>query len=495
MRPGSPRPFYEVPGADGRRLLLISYHFPPGRSAGSLRWQKLARFVAERGWLLDVVTLDPSGLSAPDPGRLEELPPGTRVFGVPERPSVPERLHAGLRRMVRRSRSVAGRLRPGSRTAPGGAGSPASNGGPARPLPGVMRTEGLRWMVRTPRELQRAWNAWTFMTGLKGWGRRVEALSSRILDARHHAIVTCGPPHIEHDAGRRLAARTGLPHVMDYRDAWSGGDTMPEPVASRVWLRIHTRDERRAIHAADLVVANTELLRAALAKQFPAVRDRIVTVTNGYDEDHPPAPRAPDGPFIVAYAGSIYLDRDPRPLFRAAARVVAELGLDPSAFRIEFMGQAAEYGGVSTARLAAESGLDGYFTAHPSGSHEAMRAFLARAPMLVSLPQDASAAVPSKIFEYMQYDAWLLVFAKPGTAPAVLLRDTAADVVDPDDEEHLVRVLRDRVLLHRRGEKPPRLAGDERFSRRHQAGLLVDALERTMERRPAPSASPREAYA
>ena len=124
-----------------------------------------------------------------------------------------------------------------------------------------------------------------------------------------------------------------------------------------------------------------------------------------------------------------------------------------------------------------------------------MRAFLARAPLLVSLPQDASAAVPSKIFEYMQYDAWLLVFAKPGTAPAVLLRDTAADVVDPDDEERLVRVLRDRVLQHRRGETPPRLAADPRFSRRYQAGLLVDALERTIGRRAAPSASPREAYA
>ena len=36
------------------RLLLITYHFPPGQAAGALRWQKFVTRGAARGWAFDV---------------------------------------------------------------------------------------------------------------------------------------------------------------------------------------------------------------------------------------------------------------------------------------------------------------------------------------------------------------------------------------------------------------------------------------------------------
>jgi hypothetical protein len=44
------------PAADRRRILLFSYHFPPGTSAGALRWQKMSRIGSELGWDCDVLT-------------------------------------------------------------------------------------------------------------------------------------------------------------------------------------------------------------------------------------------------------------------------------------------------------------------------------------------------------------------------------------------------------------------------------------------------------
>src|SRR4029453_8944750 len=66
----------------GRRLLLLSYHFPPGQSVGALRWQQLSSHAAEQGWGLDVITIHPSSLSERDMGRLASIPPGTRVYGI-----------------------------------------------------------------------------------------------------------------------------------------------------------------------------------------------------------------------------------------------------------------------------------------------------------------------------------------------------------------------------------------------------------------------------
>ena len=49
--------FYEnkdVGTQGGRRLLVISYHFPPDRAVGARRWEKFSHFAAERGWGMDV---------------------------------------------------------------------------------------------------------------------------------------------------------------------------------------------------------------------------------------------------------------------------------------------------------------------------------------------------------------------------------------------------------------------------------------------------------
>jgi hypothetical protein len=461
------RPFFEVPGGTGPRMLLISYHFPPGRSAGALRWQKLAQFAAERGWRLDVIALDPAAMASPDMARLDDLPAGTRVFGVAETKPISQRVHD---RLARGSRAIrAGVRRRGT--------EPGANGRSGAPARGAVPIAEIRWLMRTPREVVRTWNSWLVLAGGLRWARDAEALARRIVDpAEHRVILTCGPPHLEHEAGRSLSMRTGLPHVVDLRDGWSVANKLPEPVASRLWLHAARRFERRVIADAKLVVVNTESLGAAMRKLYPEAQDRILTVMNGYDEVDVPEPSA-GGTFLIAYTGNIYLDRDPRPLFRAAGTVVRELGLKPSDLRIEFMGHVEDYGGVATAQLARAEGLADHYTERPPGPHSAVRNLLARAAMLVSLPQDVQNAIPSKIFEYMPYHAWLLVFARSGSAPDLLLRDSAADVVDPDDFDRIVSILRRRVLDHRQGVTPVSLSRDGRFSRREQARTLLDAIQ------------------
>jgi hypothetical protein len=97
--------------------------------------------------------------------------------------------------------------------------------------------------------------------------------------------------------------------------------------------------------------------------------------------------------------------------------------------------------------------------------------------VLLSLPQGVDLAIPSKVFEYMQFPAWLVALATRGCATERLLRGTAADVVEPGDEDALARVLLDRYRQWARGERPRPVNADGRFSRRRQADLLFDAIE------------------
>ena len=181
---------------------------------------------------------------------------------------------------------------------------------------------------------------------------------------------------------------------MDLRDPWSLSERLPEFVASRYWYRTAARYERRALRRASLVVSNTEAAARALRARHPDVAERILTVMNGCDEEPMPR-RTADGrlPFVIAYAGTIYLDRDPRLLFRAAARVVRDLALTPADLQFRFMGHNEGYDVVAVAR---EEGLgDGFvLQSEPRPRRDALR-FLADAALLVSLPQDSEMAIPA----------------------------------------------------------------------------------------------------
>src|SRR3954447_23731214 len=101
----------------------------------------------------------------------------------------------------------------------------------------------------------------------------------------------------------------------------------------------------------------------------------------------------------------------------------------------------------------------------PPRAHREALQFLANATLLVSLPQDTEMAVPSKVFEYSRFNAWLLALARPNSATALALAGSSADVVAPDDEEALYAVLRRHVLEHRAGVRPTPVGADGRFAR------------------------------
>jgi hypothetical protein len=118
--------------------------------------------------------------------------------------------------------------------------------------------------------------------------------------------------------------------------------------------------------------------------------------------------------------------------------------------------------------------------------------FLAQATMLVTFPGLNTITIPAKTFECVRFDAWLLALSQRGSATELLLHGTEADVVPPDDVEGIAAAIRKRVLAHRRGVVPTRVASDDRFGRRGQARILLDAIARFL---PQDAREPRSALA
>ena len=475
MKPASPHPtapdspdtrairpyFAAPPGPVGndRRILLISYHFPPDPAVGGLRWQQMARHFAGKGWSFDVITRDFGGVAGLDAARLATLPPGTRIYSVPDREPVAGRIEALVRPLARTVRSLL----------------PSRNG--SAPTGDTLTREQID-QQGGGRALLRGFRARLEYARDRSWAVGAARLGVQLGQRGSYAVViSSGPPHMAHEAGRRVSRRLALRLIVDMRDPWSLVPRFVEAVASPVWVRLASRYEARAVRQASLVTMNTETGRDAMRAAYPDQAAKFEAIRNGCDDD--PMPRPPrDHRFRIRFAGSIYADRDPRPVFQAAAKVIRELSLSPSELCIEFVGDVDRYAGTPTAQIASEEGIDAFVSVgKPRARAEALE-FLAGATMLLSLPQDSDFSIPAKIYEYLKIDAWMLVLGPSTGATARLLEGTDADVVDAADVPAIATAIRRRLEQFRAGQAPAAIGRDGRFDRSVQADRLLDLIGR-----------------
>ena len=262
---------------------------------------------------------------------------------------------------------------------------------------------------------------------------------------------------------------------MDMRDPWGTAVAVLTESASGFEMRFARRTEAKCVRGAAAVVVNTTLARELLIHRYPRIASRCSVVMNGTDSDAPVELGERDR-FTIVFAGSIYFDRNPRMVFRAAAQVIQRMALTPVEFGFTFIGSASAYGGITTKQIAEEEGIAEYVETTPFIPRGELLKKLASASVLLSLPQDVETSIPAKIFEYMSFPAWLLVIAAQGSATAQLLDGTDADVVEPSDVSAMTDRIARRVQEFREGVTARPVGASGQFGRAEQARVLIDVL-------------------
>lgn len=456
-----------------RRLLLVGYHFPPSEAVGGLRWQRLAAIGHQRGWDIDVLTLKAERLSSCDWSRVDELPPTTKLHWV-DQPSTWEQQ---FERFAERVWLMLKRSKAALREGPVSSGVARAGTDPARPV--VINRDELNWLSDW-RGLVRAHHVWQRYAKEMGWSKAAVSVGLEAFPAAPPDIVlSSGPPHLVHEAGRRLASVFEVPFVMDMRDPWSLQTYLQEHVASPLWLMLAERAEARCVDRADLVIMNTPSAARAMRERW-TTKD-VMSAMNGWDEEPLPSKPWPHQ-FRVMYAGTVHIDRDPRPLFRAVAEVVRRVGATPDDFQVRFLGNVESYGGSPLSTLAAQEHVGEYVVVRPPSSRAAVLEEYAEAAVLVSLPQDTPLSVPSKVFEYIRQPSWVLAQASSTSATAELLAGTSAFVLPAEDVSRTAEILFRCYQEFRAGRRPAPIAPQTRASRAEEGERVFDALDALSDR-------------
>jgi glycosyltransferase involved in cell wall biosynthesis len=390
-----------------RRILLASYHFPPGAAVGGLRVAKFARLLPQAGWEPHVLTIkDHLRGEDLDAGRLEGLEhvPVVRTGELPRAIEAVGRIKSTLRR--RRSPRNA---------------SPAA---PATSATTARRETIERRLTRYVVSL-----LWSLPDAQKNWALAAAPAAVRLI--RRHRIdwvFTSGPPFSTHVIGLAAKLLTGARWIADFRDPWIEIlSERREDARSLASDRIEQWMETSVARVADRIVTTTEPLRAAMAARYQWLpSDKFVCIPNGIDASIAGASRGPDrfDVFTITYAGSFYYDRTPEPLFRAVSRMISAGRASRHDVRIKLVGDCREIDGTATESLIGRYGLEGVVELIDRVPHaEAVRIMQRSHLLLVLAPERHRLVIPAKIFDYLGTGVAVLALAPPG-ATAALVAET-----------------------------------------------------------------------
>jgi len=409
--------------SDARRLLVISYYFPPDGSVGGLRWAGITKYLAREGWQLAVLTAARPGGSD---GVVER---GVQVEWCPRRRTFLDHYQL-LRRSSQRSHQSSEQGSPGA--------------GPPRPgLLGDLRREVAALL--------------TFPDWSRGWLLRA-ALRARSLVRRFqpHFVVSSGPPHSAHLVAALATMGSSARWFIDLRDPWAG------PVATAwqshpmhrtgLFRALTPRLERLAFRAAQGVIACTPQLAEALAGKYPDVA--VTYVRNGVDPECLPPPSGDPYPGLgIAYVGTLYGSHDLGPVMQAL-RLFLQRHPEAVGSKMRVAGHADPSNALACQRAIASLGLERHVEVLGVLSRAQALNVVSRSRLAVVLAQELELQVPAKLYESVAMGIPTLVMAGPRSAAAVEGRRLGVAVLDSGDVGGITGLL-ERLWRNGSPQPPP----------------------------------------
>ena len=440
-----------------KRLLIITYYWPPTGGSGVQRWVKFSKYLPEFGWQPVVYTPENPEQLARDESLLKDIPACAEV--IKTHISEPYELYRRL------------------------------TGGKAGQEVNPVNAQRKTWKQRL--------SLWIrgncFIPDPRvGWVRpSVRFLKKYLREHPVDAVVTTGPPHSVHLIGLGLKKALGLRWIADFRDPWTEMFYYKHLGLSAAADRRHRRLEQAVLDGADKIIS----VSPPVAADFQAkTKTPVVLITNGFDEADfrgeslasapgvqgfpgqkkwpeksldTPAPQRQRTEIRLVHTGLFAADGNPLKLWDALAE---RCEADPdfrARLQIRLAGKVdAAITDAIRARGLGDNLVELGYLPHDETVREQREADILLLPLRRE-PEYAK-VLPGKIFEYLAARRPVLGIGQEDGAAATVLRDAAAgEMFDWDKKEELLAFL---DAAH------PQTAGIEKYTRRALTERLAEVL-------------------
>ncbi len=369
-----------------KKVLIITYYWPPSGGAGVQRWLKFSKYLPEYGWEPTILTVDPKYATYPvsDESLTHLVPENIKVIRT--KSWEPLRVFGAMF---------------GQKKIP--------YGGFANVETDSLFSKITRWIRGNffiP-DARKGWNHYAF-----------KAAKTIINEEKVTTIISTGPPHSTHLIGLKLKTKVGVKWIADFRDPWSGIYYNDRLYKSSFASSLDKQLELKVLQKADLCIVASP----SFAKDFNQSFNRKYTViTNGYDSpgrDVSHGDKVDSRKFTISYVGTLAESYSPRQFFQALLE-------DNADFNFQFAGKLSPNIEVEilSSKLSTHFINLGYVTS------DIAFGIMSESDLLVLiLPagRHNRGIIPGKLFEYMNSKTPILAMAEPESEVARILSETGA---------------------------------------------------------------------
>lgn len=428
-----------------KRVLIITYYWPPSGGSGVQRWLKFVKYLVRQQWEPFVFTPENPSFTIRDASLLNDVPASVEVIRFPI--WEPYQIFFKLSSLFGKKN--------------------------------IQQTD----FVATGKK--------SFLQSVSGWIRgnlfipdarvfwvkpSVEYLLDFVARNNIDKVITTGPPHSVHLIGVKLKKKNpALTWLADFRDPWSEWDLLDTLSLSSFARKRHAVLEREVLTRADKVIT----IAPHHVKRFEALGSRPVElITNGFDEeDFQHVEKVRTNRFIIRHTGVVDELRNPRPIMEAIKAVCTTHSDFANAVEVEFIGKVNV---AFKSYVFADSLLSKITRFTDNLSHsELLTLYGSTNVQMLVLAHTALAPgnLPGKFFEYLASGQPILGTGPADGDAAQILKETGAgSIVEPGNKGELNSTLIQLFNDWKAGVTPDSKS-IARFTRKALTDQLIKLLE------------------
>lgn len=420
-----------------KRVLIITYYWPPSGGSGVQRWLKMSKYLPENGWQPVIYTAENAEYPVEDSSLEKDVCPEAEVI---RRPIVePYNFY--------------------------------------KKFLGLKKEQKVKTGFIDETGKQKGWkerlSVWIrgnfFIPDARCWWVKpsVRFLRKYLKDHPVDAVISTGPPHSMHLIAMKLKESLGLPWIADFRDPWTEIDYYNELHLTKRSDRKHHRLEHAVLTKADKVV--TVAPDGAQRLERLGARN-VATIYNGFDRDDDATMAVtPPDQFIITYLGVLSKIQSPDNLWQALGELIKEYEDFSRQLKIKMIGQIDK--AATNAIQAYGLGNHVMFTPYIPHNQVAEVHRSSTLLLLLLMPDNeprAKGLLTGKLFEYLASGRPILCIGpEDGDAANILNETLTGTTVSFGNKEKIKTVILDYYQRYKENDLPDNdTTSIEKYSRK-----------------------------
>lgn len=426
-----------------KKVLIVTYYWPPAGGPGVQRWLKFVKYLRE--YEIDPIVYIPENGHYPlkDNSLIQEVPQDITVL---KKPIFEPYNFAGFISKENTQKISSGII-------------------PEEQNQGFLQK--LMLFIRGNLFIPDARKFWVKPS--------VKFLTSYLKENDINTVITTGPPHSLHLIGLGLKKETDCFWIADFRDPWTQIGYHKKLKLLSFARKKHEWQEKEVLQMADEVITTSFTTR----DEFQKITSKPVTViTNGYDYEKVDALPL-DEKFSLSHIGSLLSGRNPKNLWKVIAELISENPDFANDFQLKLIGAV----GDPVLKSVKRAGLEDHLVLEGYVSHNEALQLQKSSQVLLLIEidsEDTRGIIPGKLFEYMVSNRPILAVGPEKADIQKLITETnTGSFFLYSQKNEIKNFIYERYKQFKSGTLQSNPIGLQKYSRKALTGELAGIIKKS----------------